>query len=98
MKHNKKKIIAAFKILNDCVVSMDRIGSFAGANEVGNKYEFIIREELRHGIPLKITKARRLLGSLFSDEIIKNDMDELESECKGTKYWKPKNIIINIKY
>ena len=87
--YKRNDIVNAIKLLNDCVVSMDRIASYSAITHKKNPEKMIIKYERKHKILQKLSKARTILHTAFSGKILKDDMSELENELKDIKYWSP---------
>lgn len=82
----RKDIIAVLEILNQIVVSFDRIGSSYHDDPDGLMRatdSFIDNWD----ISSKLSHTRTLLSDAFSDEVGADDMDELERELQDVEYW-----------
>ena len=90
--YDKETILSAICLINDCVVSMNKIGSYCAIMHPNEIAENILKYEREHKIPQKISKARTILQSVFSNEIISDEMSELEILTKKIKYWAPAKV------
>ena len=80
-------LIEALEYLNQIVVSLDRIGSYA-SDISKEEYEKITIEFLhKWKVWKKLSKIRSILSEPFSRELGEDDMDELERELQHVQYW-----------
>lgn len=91
VSYPRKKIIEVLRTLNELVVSLDRIGSGA-ADQTKKEHDATLAAFIQeHGIFKKVATARRILSEPFPTKLGPDDMDELEREMEGVRYWTSKS-------
>jgi hypothetical protein len=84
---DRAALIEALRGLEAIVVSLDRIGS-ASANLSKAEYDRLSSEFLDDwDVSRKLARLRTVLSQSFSEELGADEMDELEREMQGLKYW-----------
>lgn len=91
VSYPRKNIIEVLRTLNELVASLDRIDSGA-ANQTKQEHDATLAAFIReHRIFKKAATARRIPSEPFPTQPGPDDMDELEREMEGVRYWKPKS-------
>ena len=84
----RKKVLAVLRALEEFVVSLDHIGS-ASYDMTKAEHDAALSDFIqRHKIFRKMAKARAILSEPFRITVGADDMDELEREMQGVRYWK----------
>ena len=87
VSYPRKKIVEVLRTLEEIVVSLDRIGSGAH-DQTKEEHDATVAAFIqKHAIFKKAAKARRILSDAFSRELGPDDMEELEREMQGVRYW-----------
>ncbi|HSI62199.1 MAG TPA: hypothetical protein VLE43_03750 [Candidatus Saccharimonadia bacterium] len=84
-EYDRKEVIQVVRLLNELVVSLDRIGAAWVSKEEGSATlaDFVVQ----HRILQKCAEARAIMEGPFSRELGPDDMDELEREMEDVPYW-----------
>lgn len=85
----KDDVIKVLRTLEECVVSLDRIGSATydwSPADRGVELESFLR---KHRILRKMAEARSILGMPLRGRVGRDGMDELERRMQRVRYWKP---------
>lgn len=91
ISYTKKEIVEVLRVLEEIVVSLDRIGSGADL-QTKEQFNATLAAFIQdHSILKKAAKARRILGDAFPREVGPDDMDELEREMQNVRYWTSRN-------
>ena len=84
----RKKVLAVLRTLEEFVVSLDHIGS-ASYDMTKAENDAVLSDFIRrHKIFRKMAAARAILSGPFPTTVGADDMDELEREMQGVRYWK----------